>query len=111
MSFVLLLILFVPSAKFLYLVLPFLALFNGLTQPNTTALISNSSDRESQGEILGIQQSIQSAGMAIPPIIAGFIVSVHRTLPVLAGSILIFTAWLVFVCFFKPSEKKLFHEV
>lgn len=111
MSFVLLLILFVPAAKFLYLVLPFLALFNGLTQPNTTALVSNLSDRQSQGEILGIQQSIQSAGMAIPPIIAGFLVSVHRTLPVLAGSVLIFTAWLVFVGFFKPSEKNLFHEI
>lgn len=111
MAFVLLVILLVPAAKFLYFVLPFLAFFNGLTQPNTTALVSNSSDRQSQGEILGIQQSIQSAGMVIPPVIAGFIVSVHQTLPVLAGSGLVFSAWLVFVLLFKPREKTVFHEV
>ena len=99
------------DSSYLYLINPFIAIFWGLTFPNYTAIVSSLSARDSQGEILGINQSIQSLGMAIPPIIAGFIVSVHLYLPILAASALIFLAWLVFVLFFKEKEKEVFHEV
>lgn len=50
------------KAVYLYMVLPFVAVANGLTQPNMTAIISGLSTKESQGEVLGINQSIQSLG-------------------------------------------------
>ncbi len=58
-----------------------------------------------------LRMIIQSAGMALPPIIAGFIISVHRTLPVLVASAIVFLFWLVFASFFKPKTQELFRGV
>ena len=99
------------NPAYILLILPFIAVFNGLTHPNTTAIISNLSGKESQGEILGINQSIQSLAMSLPAIISGFIVVLHRSLPILVGSFTIFLSWLVFITLFKKEQKQLFHEV
>ncbi|HLG25158.1 MAG TPA: MFS transporter [Candidatus Nanoarchaeia archaeon] len=99
------------KSAYLYFVMPLIALFQGLTMPNYTAIISGLSAKDSQGEILGISQSIQSLGMAIPPIIAGFIISFNLNLPLIAAGALTLLAWLVFILFFRKKEKKLFHEV
>jgi DHA1 family tetracycline resistance protein-like MFS transporter len=95
----------------LFLILPFIAVFQGLTEPNSTAMVSELSDASSQGEILGIKQSIQSMGMAIPPIIAGFISGIHHTLPIIVASIITLLAWGTFVRFFRPEKREQFHEV
>jgi len=99
------------KAGFIYLILPFIAISNGLTHPNTTAIVSNLAGKESQGEILGINQSIQSLAMALPPIIAGFIATLHPGLPIFVGSALIFLAWMLFVFVFRKRSRTLFHEV
>ena len=105
-------LLLAPQASFLFLVLPFVAMFQALTYPNSTAIISNLSGKESQGEILGINQSVQSLAMAIPPIIAGFIVSININLPILVASACTLLAWTVFALFYRRSAKaELFHEV
>jgi MFS family permease len=91
-------------------VLTLIPVSNGLTFPNYTALISNLSGRDSQGEILGITQSIQALGMAIPPIIAGYIASADVGLPVLAASCITFIAWALFAAFFRKGKEK-FHEL
>ncbi len=98
------------QSYFLYFITPFIAIGQGLTYPNTTALISNLADEKSQGEILGINQSIQALGMAIPPIIAGIIVSLNKHLPVIIASCIIFISWIVFLTLFK-KKTELFHEV
>jgi MFS family permease len=83
---------------------------NGLTYPNYTALISNLSDKESQGEIMGITQSIQALAMAAPPIISGLLVSAHLNLPILVASAFVLLAWVVFILFYKKTDQRLFHE-
>ncbi len=89
--------LILPSESWmLYVLLPFVAVFNGLTYPNANAIISNLADAESQGEVLGINQSMQALAMAIPPIIAGFIVTIDRNLPILTAGVLTLAAWFVF---------------
>ncbi len=104
-------LLLVPSRSAnMFFVLPFIALFQGLTYPNSTAVISNLADKKSQGEILGINQSLQSLAMSIPPIIAGFIVSFHMNLPIMVASICTFIAWGIFMGFFTHGKKK-FHEI
>ncbi|MEM4254918.1 MAG: MFS transporter [Candidatus Norongarragalinales archaeon] len=102
--------LLVPQAWGLYLLVPLLSVFQGLSFPNTTALMSNLAGKESQGEILGISTSIQSLGMALPPLVAGLIAALDYTFPVLAASLLMLLAWAVFVFSFKPSLKQAFHE-
>ena len=99
-------ILLIPTkAIWIYVIIPFIAVFQGLTQPNSTAIISNLADKDKQGEILGINQSVMSLAQAIPPIIAGFITSISLNLPTMfaAGSTLL--AWLIFRTFFIKQQK------
>ncbi len=101
------LLLLPEKARGLYMVLPLLALFQGLSQPASTTIISDLSSQDSQGEVLGINQSIQSLAMAIPPIIAGVIAGIHLNLPIVSASALTFVGWFIFVLFF---HKKQIHE-
>ena len=97
--------LLIPNQRvWLYLIVPFIAIFQGLNQPNGTAIISNLVDRDKQGEILGINQSISSLAQALPPIIAGFVTAVNINLPTwfAAGSTLL--AWIIFKAFFKERK-------
>ncbi|MDO8469201.1 MAG: MFS transporter [Candidatus Peribacter sp.] len=96
---------------FIYLVFPFIAVSNGLTHPNATAIVSNLAGPESQGEVLGINQSLQALAMALPPIIAGVIATLHPGLPTIVGSGLIFLAWMLFVFVFRKRSTQVFHEV
>lgn len=108
LAFTLPLLLLPPESWMLYLILPFVAVFNGLTFPNANAIVSNLADAQSQGEVLGINQSMQALAMAIPPIIAGFIVTIDRNLPILTGSILTLIAWAVFEFAFR--RRRTSHE-
>lgn len=81
----------------LYVILPIIAIGNGLIQPNATALISSLTDRQSQGEILGINQSVQSVAFIIPPVISGFVVNYDLNLPILLASASCVLSWAVFI--------------
>lgn len=89
-----------------FLILPFVSVFQGLSQPNLLSILSNRTSNEKQGEILGINQSLQSLALAIPPIIAGFIVSFNINYPILLGSLCIMIAWILFL-FVKESRKSI----
>ena len=86
-----------------YAVQPLLAISQGLTQPNMTSIISSLGTTENQGEILGIQASVQSLAFAIPPILAGFICNIDFRYPIIAGSICLLASGLIFVFAFKPQ--------
>lgn len=88
----------------LYWILPFVACFQGLTMPNMTALVSMQAKSDEQGEILGMSQSMQSLGMALPPVLAGFISSIHKNLPILTSSACILLAWIIYSVFFKRKQ-------
>lgn len=111
LGLVLPLLLLAPTAGFLFVILPLIAMANGLTHPNTVAIVSRLAGDESQGEILGINQSVQSLAMILPPLIAGYIASIHPHLPTLAASLFILAAWVVFVCIFRKRPREQFHEV
>ncbi|MGB9578351.1 MAG: MFS transporter, partial [Halothiobacillaceae bacterium] len=90
--------LLIPSQYgWLYAIVPFVAIFQGLSQPNATAIASGLATREEQGEILGINQSITSLGQAIPPIIAGIITSININLPIAVGAATTLLAWAMFM--------------
>jgi DHA1 family tetracycline resistance protein-like MFS transporter len=89
--------LFLQRSWQLFALTPIFAVANGFTGANLTALVSRSADKDIQGEILGINSSVQSLAMSIPPILSGYLAA--RFLPetsILVSSIVIFGAWLVF---------------
>lgn len=106
------LLLLPTSTVQLYMIIPILAIFQGLSQPPANTIISDLSARDSQGEMMGINQSVQAMAMALPPILGGVLASVHFTLPIFAACLLTLLAWVIFVAFFRHAPtKELFHEV
>jgi DHA1 family tetracycline resistance protein-like MFS transporter len=92
-----LLVLIIPkNITFIYFILPFIAISNGILNPNSQALISDLADENAQGEIFGINQSVQSLGVAVAPLISGLIYSLDIRLPIIMAGILMITAALIF---------------
>ena len=89
----------------LWLVVPFFALFQGLSQANNTALISKSAGRENQGQILGISSSVQALAQAIPPILSGFLVSGfgNPSISLIIASVVMVSGGIVFNLYYKPN--------
>ncbi len=93
----------------LLLVAPLIAIFVGLTMANVSALVSLSAGPEMQGEVLGIDASVQALAQAIPAIISGYIATMGINMPVIVGAVIVMIAGGVFVLFYKPSNH-LMHE-
>jgi MFS transporter, DHA1 family, tetracycline resistance protein len=92
-----------PDTMFMvFAVQPLLAISQGLTQPNMTSVVSSLGSRDNQGEVMGIQSSVQSLAFAIPPILAGFLSGIDYRYPIVAGAICLLLSGLVFVFLFKP---------
>jgi MFS transporter, DHA1 family, tetracycline resistance protein len=89
----------------LLLVAPTIAIFNGLTMANASALVSLSAKREEQGELLGIEASVQALAQAVPAIISGYIATMGVNMPVVVGGFVILAAALVYNLFYRvPKE-------
>ena len=87
----------------LYLVVPFMALFQGLTSPNTTALVSQSGSAQEQGRTLGINQSVLSAAFALPPIIAAYMDTINVYLPIVVAGAMVLIGWGFYMKFFRET--------
>lgn len=99
-------ILSIEEALFLYFILPFNSILQGLNRPNLLSLISNGVGKSFQGQVMGASQSIQSLGIALPPIISGFIIALNINLPIIAGAVCFVVAWLVFVVYTFGRNKR-----
>ncbi|MEL6925098.1 MAG: MFS transporter [Bacteroidota bacterium] len=95
-------VILLPSeAWWFYLLNPFIALSQGLTSPNLTTVVSEQASAKQQGQILGINQSMQSIGATVPPIVAGYLNALNGNLPLLAGAFFCVLGWAVFVFVFR----------
>ena len=95
-------IVLIPQESFwFYIINPLIALSQGLTSPNLTTVVSEQASAKQQGQILGINQSMQSLGATIPPIIAGYLNALNGNFPLLAGALFCFLGWVVFVFVFR----------
>lgn len=81
----------------LYWAMPVIAIGQGLTQPNTNALISRQAGPSHQGEIFGVTSSITSVAFAIPPIISGLITNINVHLPIVVGGTCVLLGWSIFI--------------
>jgi DHA1 family tetracycline resistance protein-like MFS transporter len=104
---------FLPTVWWgLLIVVPFFAIFNGVSQANLTSLVSRSVDHTMQGEILGINSSVQAFAQTIPPIISGLVAAeLSPVAPVFISAVIILLAGVVFVIFFKPVVVPITEEV
>jgi len=89
----------------LYLVVPLFAVFNGLSQANLAGLVSRSVDASIQGEIMGINSSIQAFAQSIPPILAGFMAAnIRPSFPLLVSGSTIILAGVIFLIFYRKVQ-------
>jgi len=109
LSIALMMVLLPREVWLLLVIMPFIAISNGLIMPNSTAIISGLAKPGEQGEVLGINQSVQSLAMTVPPIIAGIIVSMDKNLPIMVASISIYLAWILFLFLIakKPAANRM----
>ncbi len=97
--------LLLPNQGWMFFFLnPFVATFQGITAPNLTATVSNQAGQERQGEILGINQSMQSLGQAVPPVIGGYLNAVNGYLPLITAAGLTFLGWLIYMWVFSGKK-------
>lgn len=99
---------FVPHVWWqLLLIAPILAINNGLTHANLLGLISRSADASIQGEILGINASMQALAQAIPPVLSGLVAaSFNPEMPILVAALIILLSWAFFCTVFHPFKRK-----
>ena len=99
--------LLIPEQAFwFYIICPFIAIGQGLTSPNLTAVVSDQAGEEYQGEILGINQSMASLGSLIPPIIGGYIHTINGNLPLIGAATIVFIAWLTYLVLYKRLKEQ-----
>ncbi len=85
---------FVPSVFWLFALVPFLSIPNGLSMANMTALISKSVSPDKQGAALGINGSLGALSQGCVPLLAGFGSGfLGLSTPFVFGGFLVFLAW------------------
>jgi DHA1 family tetracycline resistance protein-like MFS transporter len=90
--------------KWLYALLPLLTIFQGLTFPNLLAMLSNNSADDVQGEVIGINQSIQSLATAIPPLAGGFLMTLSPKAPMLLGCYCALIGWMIYLVYYFRNQ-------
>jgi DHA1 family tetracycline resistance protein-like MFS transporter len=100
------LLLYPTKSFWIYIILPFATVFQGLYMPNMTAVISNISDRDIQGKMLGINQSLNAFSNAIPPLIGGYLLSYGVRWPLYIALFCHLIAWVIFNWFYRGEEVK-----
>lgn len=103
-STVLVLSFFLATSAWQFLIIvPIFAGFNGLTQAMMPAIVSKSADWHIQGEVLGVNSSVQALAQAIPPILSGFIAAEFSPdTPMLVAVVVMLLASFIFLLYFKP---------
>ena len=77
----------------LYAIVPVVAGSRGISKPVLDTVVSNQAAADQQGEVLGINQSIASVGLVIPPLVSGFIARIDSAIPPDVGAGLVLLAW------------------
>ena len=97
MGCTLIIMVFIKVKFFLYCMLPALAFFEALLFPSATTIVSNVSDKQSQGHILGIYNAVQWAAIGLTPLFSGSLVAIYPYLPFVVGAMAMFFALIVFI--------------
>ena len=94
----------------LLLVVPFFAVFIGNTIANSISIVSQSVGPEIQGEVLGINSSVQALAQSIPALLSGYIAAIGVGTPVLVGGFTVIAGGLLFWTIYNPAKHVLHHQ-
>lgn len=85
---------FLSESAWLYILMPFFSIPQGLSMANLSALISKGVSPKRQGAALGINSSLMALSQGVIPLAAGFGSGLFGiTLPFIIGSLFVFAAW------------------
>lgn len=98
--------LFVSDSLHLYGLLALVAFGEALVFPSVATLVSNLSPKEHQGEILGVYNSLQWAGIGLAPLFSGAFVARFPHMPLSVASVCMVLALLVLYRFFSSQKEK-----
>lgn len=104
LGIVLPLMLLIERSTGLFWLLPLLAFPESFIYPTVSTLVSNLSSKETQGEMLGIHNSIQWAAIGISPMFSGGAVALFPHLPITVGSACMFLAFAYFYWILRKSR-------
>ena len=102
--------LFSRNTSELMVAVPFVATFISLTVANSSALVSLSADNEVQGEVLGIEASVQALAQTVPAIISGYVAVMGVNMPIIVGGLTMIASGLVFIVFYHVPKKVTYEE-
>jgi MFS transporter, DHA1 family, tetracycline resistance protein len=105
MGALLLVLLVVKTLGQLHVIIPFLAFCEAFIFPSAATLVSDLSDKEMQGEVFGIYNSIQWAAIGFSPLFSGALVARYPHLPVSIASVCMFGGFVFFLWSQKRMEK------
>lgn len=80
-------LLFHVSDIWLWFYLPIQQFFIALFWPTASAVVSNSVSEDMQGETLGVLQSVDSLAFALSPLIAGPLLGISASMPIIIGGL------------------------
>lgn len=88
----------------LLVVAPLISVFNGLTMANSSALVSLSATKKEQGEVLGIEASVQALAQAVPAAISGYVATMGVNMPVIVGGCIIIIGGVIYNVFYRVPK-------
>jgi MFS family permease len=95
-----------PNQLWLYwIIIPMAEIGGALCWINLGSLLSQKSSSQMQGRSLGASGAMWSFGQIIAPLAAGPLAGWNIHYPLIAGSVLIFLAFLYFFFFYKEKSK------
>lgn len=87
---------FVPEPYMVYLLIPIMAVPQGLTMANLSALVSRGVSAEKQGAAMGINGSLMALAGGAVPLLAGVLTAVFNLeIAFVAGSIFMLASWVI----------------
>ena len=98
-------LLFHTNVNVFWIYIPIQQFLAALVFPTGTTIVSNSVEEDSQGEVMGILQSVDSFAFASSPLLAGVFVGLSTATPIIIAGSFMFLASLVLLCSY---GKKLF---
>lgn len=102
-AFCVMLIAFASTPFMLYFIAPFFAVAVGLSMANLTAAVSRRAGEGIQGEVLGINSSVNALAQAFPPLLGGLIATV-------ASPVSALLVGATFIAFSAYSYKHVTHD-
>ena len=94
----------VHSTITLVLVGALIAFCYSVFMTNASALVSSSASGDIQGEVLGIEASVQALGESIPAIVAGYIATIGINTPTLVGASVVLAGGILFNLFYRVQK-------